>query len=99
MPRHALLLASVAALLGVAGVALAALSTHAEGGELGRTAAQFLILHAAALVGARAPRARPTRARVARRRGRARARAPLSQRGSAAGRLRRRAPVPDGRPH
>ena len=51
MPRHALLLASVAALLGVAGVVLAALSTHAEGGELGRTAAQFLILHAAALVG------------------------------------------------
>jgi uncharacterized membrane protein YgdD (TMEM256/DUF423 family) len=51
MPRYALILACAAALLGGAGVALAALSTHAEGGELGRTAAQFLILHAGALVG------------------------------------------------
>jgi len=30
---------------------LAALSTHADGGELGRTGAEFLILHAAAIVG------------------------------------------------
>jgi uncharacterized membrane protein YgdD (TMEM256/DUF423 family)/predicted kinase len=51
MPRYALVLATVAALLGVAGVALAALSTHADGGELGRTAAQFLILHAGVLIG------------------------------------------------
>ena len=66
MPRHALLLATVAALLGVVGVALAALSTHAEGGELGRTAAQFLILHAAALVGVTAHRASRTGAPLAR---------------------------------
>jgi uncharacterized membrane protein YgdD (TMEM256/DUF423 family)/predicted kinase len=51
MPRYALVLATVAALLGVAGVALAALSTHADGGELGRTAAQFLVLHAGVLIG------------------------------------------------
>ena len=51
MPRYALVLATAAALLGAAGVALAALSTHAEGGELGRTASLFLILHAAVLVG------------------------------------------------
>ena len=51
MPRYALVLATVAALLGVAGVALAALSTHAGGGDFGRTAAEFLSLHAAALLG------------------------------------------------
>jgi uncharacterized membrane protein YgdD (TMEM256/DUF423 family) len=51
MPHSALVLATVAALLGAVGVALAALSTHADGGELGRTAAQFLILHAGVLVG------------------------------------------------
>ncbi len=51
MPRYAFTLASVAALLGAAGVVLAALSTHADGGELGRTGAQFLVLHAGALVG------------------------------------------------
>lgn len=51
MPRAALLLAVLASLMGAAGVALAALATHASGGEFGRTAAQFLILHAAALVG------------------------------------------------
>ncbi len=45
------LLAAIAALLGAAGVALAAASTHAAGGELGRTASEFLILHAAALLG------------------------------------------------
>ena len=65
MPRHALLLATVAALLGAAGVVLAALSTHAEGGELGRTAAQFLILHAGVLVGVTA-HARVTDPRTAR---------------------------------
>ena len=51
MPRASLLLAALAALMGAAGVALAALSTHADGGEFGRTAAQFLSLHAAALLG------------------------------------------------
>jgi uncharacterized membrane protein YgdD (TMEM256/DUF423 family)/predicted kinase len=65
MPRYALVLATVAALLGVAGVALAALSTHADGGELGRTAAQFLILHAGVLVGVTA-HARVTDRRTAR---------------------------------
>ena len=65
MPRYALVLATVAALLGVAGVALAALTTHADGGELGRTAAQFLILHAGVLVGVTA-HARVTDRRTAR---------------------------------
>ena len=65
MPRHALVLATIAALLGAAGVVLAALSTHAEGGELGRTAAQFLILHAGVLVGVTA-HARVTDRRTAR---------------------------------
>jgi uncharacterized membrane protein YgdD (TMEM256/DUF423 family) len=51
MPRQAMSLAVVAALMGAAGVVLAALSTHADGGEFGRTGAMFLILHAAALVG------------------------------------------------
>jgi len=51
MPRQAMTLAVVAALLGAAGVLLAALSTHADGGEFGRTGAMFLILHAAALIG------------------------------------------------
>lgn len=52
-------LASVAALMGAAGVALAAAATHVGGGELGRTAALFLILHAAALIGVCAHRAGP----------------------------------------
>jgi uncharacterized membrane protein YgdD (TMEM256/DUF423 family) len=39
------------ALMGAAGVAIAAAATHAGGGEMGRTAAYFLILHAAALLG------------------------------------------------
>ena len=51
MPRQAMSLAVLAALMGAAGVVLAALSTHADGGELGRTGAMFLILHAATLVG------------------------------------------------
>lgn len=51
MPGSAYLLAVVAALMGAVGVMLAALSTHAGGGELGRTAAEFLLLHAGALLG------------------------------------------------
>ena len=47
MSRPALLLATLAALLGAAGVALAA-AAHENGGELGRTASLFLIMHAAA---------------------------------------------------
>jgi uncharacterized membrane protein YgdD (TMEM256/DUF423 family) len=37
--------------MGSIGVAFAALATHAGGGEVGATAALFLILHAAALLG------------------------------------------------
>jgi len=52
-------LACVAALMGACGVALAAAATHIDGGEFGRTAALFLILHAAALVAVSAHRAGP----------------------------------------
>jgi len=51
MNRPADLLALLAALMGAGGVALAAASTHAGGGDLGRTASEFLVLHAGALVG------------------------------------------------
>jgi hypothetical protein len=51
MQRPSDFLASLASLMGASGVALAAYSTHAGGGDLGRTAAYFLILHAAALIG------------------------------------------------
>jgi uncharacterized membrane protein YgdD (TMEM256/DUF423 family) len=51
MRRPADYLALFAALMGAGGVVLAAASTHAGGGDLGRTASEFLILHAAALVG------------------------------------------------
>jgi uncharacterized membrane protein YgdD (TMEM256/DUF423 family) len=65
MKRPSDLLAAVAALLGAGGVALAAASTHAGGGEFGRTAAEFLVLHAAALMGvsAAAGASSPRRAR------------------------------------
>jgi len=64
MQRPADLLAVLAALMGASGVALAAASTHAGGGDLGRTAAQFLVLHAAALLGvaAAARKSSPRRA-------------------------------------
>ena len=51
MTRPPLILAASAAFLGAAGVALAAAAEHAGGGDLGRTAALFLILHAAAGLG------------------------------------------------
>lgn len=44
-------LAAVAALMGAGGVMLAAASTHAGGGDLGKTASEFLMLHAGALIG------------------------------------------------
>ena len=44
-------LGALSALMGAAGVALAAAATHSGGGEIGQTAAYFLILHAAALLG------------------------------------------------
>jgi uncharacterized membrane protein YgdD (TMEM256/DUF423 family) len=48
MSRLPLILATVASLLGAAGVALAAGGAHEGGGELARTGAFFLLLHAAA---------------------------------------------------
>jgi len=51
MKRLADFLALLAALMGASGVALAAASTHIGGGDLGRTASQFLLFHAAALLG------------------------------------------------
>ena len=44
-------LACLAALMGASGVALAAASAHGGGNELGRTASEFLLIHAAALLG------------------------------------------------
>ena len=48
MSRASLLLATLAAVLGAAGVELAAAAAHENGGDLGRTASLFLIMHAAA---------------------------------------------------
>jgi uncharacterized membrane protein YgdD (TMEM256/DUF423 family) len=48
MKRSPLILAGVAALMGAAGVALAAAAVHANGGELVERAALFLLLHACA---------------------------------------------------
>ncbi len=52
-------LAVLAALMGAAGVALAAAGAHSDGGAFARTASQFLILHAAALIAVCAHRAGP----------------------------------------
>ena len=51
MTRSPLILAGVAALMGAAGVALAAAGVHASGGELASKGALFLLLHAAAALG------------------------------------------------
>jgi uncharacterized membrane protein YgdD (TMEM256/DUF423 family) len=48
MTRSPFVLAGVAALMGAAGVALAAAGVHANGGELAQRGALFLLLHAAA---------------------------------------------------
>ena len=48
MTRSPLVLAGVAALMGAAGVALAAAGVHESGGELAERGALFLLLHAAA---------------------------------------------------
>ncbi len=48
MNRASLVLASVAALMGAAGVALAAAGVHENGGELAERGALFLLLHACA---------------------------------------------------
>jgi uncharacterized membrane protein YgdD (TMEM256/DUF423 family) len=64
--RAPVVLAACAALMGAAGVGLAALAAHQNGGELGRTAALFLLMHAAALIGVAAhARISPSRALVA----------------------------------
>jgi uncharacterized membrane protein YgdD (TMEM256/DUF423 family) len=51
MTRAPLVLAGVAALMGAAGVALAAAGVHENGGELAERGALFLLLHAAAALG------------------------------------------------
>ncbi len=51
MSRAPVVLAFIASLMGAAGVALAAAAAHQNGGDLGRTAALFLLLHAAACLG------------------------------------------------
>ena len=51
LTRAPAVLAACAAVMGAAGVGLAALAAHQNGGEFGRTAALFLILHAGALMG------------------------------------------------
>jgi uncharacterized membrane protein YgdD (TMEM256/DUF423 family) len=48
MTRSTVVLAGIAAFMGAAGVALAALGVHASGGELASRGAEFLLLHAAA---------------------------------------------------
>jgi uncharacterized membrane protein YgdD (TMEM256/DUF423 family) len=48
MNRSPLVLAGVAALMGAAGVALAAAGVHESGGELAERGALFLLLHACA---------------------------------------------------
>jgi uncharacterized membrane protein YgdD (TMEM256/DUF423 family) len=48
MARPTLILAALAALMGGAGVALAAAAVHLSGGELAQRGALFLILHAVA---------------------------------------------------
>jgi uncharacterized membrane protein YgdD (TMEM256/DUF423 family) len=48
MSRSPFLLAGVAALMGAAGVGLAAAGAHESGGEFARTGALFLVMHAGA---------------------------------------------------
>jgi uncharacterized membrane protein YgdD (TMEM256/DUF423 family) len=61
MKRSPLVLAGIAALMGAAGVALAAAGVHANGGELAERGALFLLLHASAAL-AIAAHARTARA-------------------------------------
>jgi uncharacterized membrane protein YgdD (TMEM256/DUF423 family) len=51
MTRSPIVLAALAALMGSAGVALAAAGVHRSGGELAERGALFLILHAVAALG------------------------------------------------
>ncbi len=63
MTRSPLVLAALAALMGGAGVVLAAAAVHRSGGELAERGSLFLILHAVAALGvaahARASASRP----------------------------------------
>lgn len=63
MTRAPLIVAALAALMGAAGVALAAAAVHMSGGELAQRGALFLILHAAAAL-AIAAHAGPSRSRA-----------------------------------
>lgn len=51
MSRLIAALGALSALMGAGGVTLAAAAAHADGGEMARTAAYFLMLHGAALLG------------------------------------------------
>jgi uncharacterized membrane protein YgdD (TMEM256/DUF423 family) len=66
MTRPPLVLAALAALMGGAGVALAAAAVHLSGGVLAERGAVFLILHAVAALGIAAhARVKPSRAILA----------------------------------
>lgn len=66
MARSPLVLAALAALMGAAGVALAAASVHMSGGVLAERGAVFLVLHAIAALGVAAhARLAPSRALLA----------------------------------
>ena len=66
MTRPPLVLAALAALMGAAGVALAAAAVHKDGGEFASRGAIFLLLHAvAALAIAAHARVQPSRALLA----------------------------------
>ena len=51
-PRWPLAFLGVAGVMGAAGVAVGAAGAHVGGGDLARTASEFLLVHAAALLGA-----------------------------------------------
>ncbi len=51
MRRWASILVAAAGGMGFSGVALAAASVHSGGGDLARTASQFLLVHAVAVIG------------------------------------------------
>jgi uncharacterized membrane protein YgdD (TMEM256/DUF423 family) len=62
MSRALFIIAALAGLLGAAGVAAAAASAHLGGGQLLDTAATFLLIHSAALLGLAAVGQRASRA-------------------------------------
>ena len=98
MTRSPLVLAALAALMGAAGVALAAAAVHMSGGELAERGSLFLILHAVAALGDRGACAGFGVARACRRRLRDGGRRVAVRRRSRLSRLRRRAPLSLRRP-